>query len=40
MNQLSIDMADWNFVPRVLRLARTDFFNPAAICRGDPLNSP
>ena len=31
MNQLSIDIADWNFVPRVRRLAMTDFFKPLAI---------
>jgi len=31
MNQLSIDIADWNFVPLVRWLAITDFFRPRAI---------
>jgi hypothetical protein len=31
MNQLSIDIADWNFVPLVRLLDITDFFRPRAI---------
>jgi len=31
MNQLSIDIADWNFVPLVRRLDITDFLRPRAI---------
>jgi len=31
MNQLSIDIADWNFVPLVRLLDITDFFSPRAI---------
>ena len=40
MNQLSIDIADWNFVPLVRRLAVTDFFKPRAISREEPVNRP
>ena len=40
MNQLSIDIADWNFVPLVRLLDITDFFSPRAIWREEPLNSP
>jgi hypothetical protein len=40
MNQLSMDMADWNFVPFVRRLVSTARLSPRAICRGDFRKSP
>src|SRR5438105_2768020 len=40
MNQLSIDIADWNFVPFVRRLVRTAWRSPSAIRRGDRVKRP
>jgi len=40
MNQLSIDIADWNFVPFVRSLLSTAFFRPSAISRGLRRKSP
>jgi len=40
MNQLSMDMADWNFVPLVRGLARTALRSPSAISLDERRNSP
>src|SRR5262245_14425259 len=40
MNRLSMDMADWNLVPLVRRLAITDRRRPCAMARGGRVKSP
>jgi len=40
MNPLSIDIADWNWVPFVRRRVRTAWRSPSAICRGDRVKRP